>query len=44
MSGALLKGARGLTEDVDLWFENLSDPRLDQAAGGFYMPDELSPP
>jgi len=40
MSGALLQGARGLTEDVDLWFESLSDPRIDAAArdaGGFYV-------
>jgi len=40
MTGALLQGARGLTEDVDLWFEDLSDPRVDEAAreaGGFYV-------
>ena len=40
MTGALLQGARGLTEDVDLWFEDLDDPRIDEAAreaGGFYV-------
>jgi hypothetical protein len=26
MSGALLQGARGATEDIDLWLENPSDP------------------
>jgi hypothetical protein len=26
MSAALLLGARGATEDIDLWFENLGDP------------------
>jgi hypothetical protein len=28
MSGALLQGARGATEDIDIWFENLSDHRI----------------
>jgi predicted nucleotidyltransferase len=40
MSAALLQGARGATEDIDLWFENLGDPRIGEAArraGGFWV-------
>jgi hypothetical protein len=40
MSAALLQGARGATEHLDLWFESLSDPRLSEAArraGGFFV-------
>lgn len=40
MSAALLQGARGVTEDVDLWFESLADDRIGEAArraGGFYV-------
>ena len=40
MSAALLQGARGVTEDVDLWFERLDDPRIGEAAreaGGFWL-------
>jgi len=40
MSGALLQGARGATEDIDIWFETTNDPRIDQAArraGGFWV-------
>ena len=32
-------GSRGATEDVDLWFEDVSDPRISSAAsevGGFW--------
>ena len=32
MSAALLQGARGATEDVDLWFKDISDPRIGEAA------------
>src|SRR6266545_1109177 len=32
MSGALIQGVRGATEDIDLWFEKLSDPRIGEAA------------
>lgn len=28
MSAALLQGARGATEDVDIWFESTDDPRI----------------
>lgn len=31
MSAALVQGARGATEGIDLWFESLSDPRLGEA-------------
>jgi hypothetical protein len=40
MSAALLQGARGVTEDVDLWFERLDDPRIGEAAraaNGFWI-------
>jgi hypothetical protein len=40
MSAALLQGARGATEDIDLWFENIGDPRIAEAAGragGFFV-------
>ena len=40
MSAALLQGARGATEDVDLWFESIGDPRIGDAArraGGFLV-------
>lgn len=32
MSGALLQGARGATEDLDLWFADPADPRIAEAA------------
>ncbi len=40
MSAALLQGARGATEDIDLWFEDLADPRIGEAvnaAGGIWV-------
>ncbi|MDB5220985.1 MAG: hypothetical protein JWO86_8912 [Myxococcaceae bacterium] len=40
MSAALLQGARGATEDVDLWFESIADGRIAEAArtaGGFWV-------
>ena len=40
MSAALLQGARGVTEDVDLWFERLDEPRIGEAArqaNGFWI-------
>lgn len=40
MSAALLLGARGSTEDMDLWFENIADPSIAEAArraGGFWV-------
>lgn len=41
LSAAALQGAPVVTEDVDLWFENLSDPMLMQAlvkVGAAYIP------
>jgi hypothetical protein len=32
MTEAALQGARGVTEDIDLWFERLDDPALGEAA------------
>jgi predicted nucleotidyltransferase len=40
MSAALLQGARGMTEDIDLWFERTDDPRIGEAvraAGGVWV-------
>jgi hypothetical protein len=40
MSAALLQGARGVTEDVDLWFERLDEPAIGEAArsaNGFWI-------
>ena len=48
LSAAALQGAPVVTEDVDLWFEDLSDPRLSQAlrkVGAAYVPPfGLNPP
>jgi hypothetical protein len=41
LSAAALQGAPVVTEDVDLWFEDLGDPRLSQAlqaVGAAYVP------
>lgn len=40
MSAALLQGARGATEDIDLWFDDVDDPRIADAvrkAGGIWV-------
>jgi hypothetical protein len=40
MSAALLQGARGATEDIDLWFQSIADPRIGEAArsiGGVWV-------
>lgn len=40
MSAALVQGARGATEDIDLWFEDVSDPGIADAvrqAGGIWV-------
>jgi len=40
MSAALLQGARGATEDIDLWFEHIGDARIGDAArkaGGVWV-------
>lgn len=40
MSAALMQGARGATEDIDLWFADLSDTQIAEcvrAAGGVWI-------
>ena len=40
MTAAVLQGARGVTEDVDLWFERLDDAGIAEAAravGGLWV-------
>lgn len=40
MGAAVLQGATAMTQDLDLWFESLSDPRIGEAAraaGGLYI-------
>jgi len=41
LSAATLQGAPAVTQDVDLWFRDLSDPRIAKAlraVGGSYVP------
>ena len=41
LSAAALQGAPVVTEDIDLWFENLNDPQLIEAlvkVGAAYIP------
>lgn len=45
MSAALLQGARGATEDIDIWFADLSDPRIPaivKQAGGIWISGNFS--
>lgn len=49
MSAALLQGARGSTEDIDLWFADVTDPAIAasvRAAGGIWISGSfgLGPP
>ena len=48
LSGAALQGATVVTQDVDLWFRDLTDPRIRQAlkvVDGSYVPIiALNPP
>ena len=48
LSAAALQGAPVVTEDVDLWFENLNDPRvipaLRKVGAANVPPFELNPP
>ncbi len=48
LSAAALQGAPVVTQDVDLWFEDLNDPRLARAlrdVGAAYVPPSgLNPP
>lgn len=41
LAGAALQGAPAVTQDIDLWFRDLSDPRLQRAlrrVGASYIP------
>ena len=47
LSAAALQGAPVVTQDVDLWFEDLSDPRIREAlrdVGAAYVPPSLQNP
>lgn len=48
LSAAALQGAPVVTQDVDLWFEDLSDARirdaLDEVGGAYVPPIEMNPP
>jgi len=48
LSAAALQGAPVVTQDVDLWFEDLTDPRIREAlqeVGAAYVPpSHLNPP
>ena len=48
LSAATLQGAPVVTQDVDLWFENLGEPRMSQALqeiGAAYVPpSNFNPP
>ena len=48
LAAATLQGAFVVTQDIDLWFENLADPRITRAlkkVGGSYIPpSHLTPP
>jgi len=48
LSAATMQGAPVVTQDVDLWFEKLGDPKISQAlqsVGAAYVPPSiLSPP
>lgn len=47
LSAAALQGAPVVTQDVDLWFEDLNDPRIREAlreVGAAYVPRSLQNP
>jgi hypothetical protein len=48
LSAAALQGAPVVTQDVDLWFEDLSDPRIREALrevdASYVAPSVLNPP
>ena len=47
LSAATLQGAPVVTQDVDLWFENLADPKLSSALqeiGAAYVPPSINNP
>ena len=47
LSAATLQGAPVVTQDVDLWFEDLADPKLSRAlqeVGAAYVPPSINNP
>lgn len=47
LAAAALQGAPAVTQDIDLWFRDLGDPRLQEAlkrVGGVYIPPTPSTP
>lgn len=47
LSAATLQGAPVVTQDVDLWFENLGEPKISQAlqeVGAAYVPPSINNP
>jgi hypothetical protein len=47
LAAAALQGAPAVTQDIDLWFKDLADPRLKAAlkkVGGVYVPPTPSTP
>jgi hypothetical protein len=47
LSAAALQGAPVVTQDVDLWFENLGDPEISRAlqeVGAAYVPPSINNP
>ena len=47
LAAAALQGVPAVTQDIDLWFKDLSDPRIGEAlkhVGGIYVPPTLSTP
>ena len=47
LAAAALQGAPAVTQDIDLWFANLADPKLHQAltrVGATYVPPSASHP
>ena len=48
LSAAALQGAPVVTQDLDLWFEDLSDPRIREAlkeiGAAYVAPSHLNPP
>jgi hypothetical protein len=47
LAAAALQGAPAVTQDIDLWFKDLADPRLRDAlkrVGGVYIPPTPSTP
>lgn len=47
LSAATLQGAPVVTQDIDLWFENLGEPKMSQAlreVGAAYVPPSINNP